>query len=506
MPVKALMVQGTASSVGKSLIAAAFCRIFARQGMRVVPFKAQNMSNNAAALLDGSEIGRAQYLQAIAARIQPQADMNPILLKPESDARSQVILSGKRWETLSARDYYRQKPYLWEAVKAAYQRLAKEADLVVIEGAGSPAEINLAESDIVNMAMARFADAPVILVADIDPGGVFAQIVGTLALLKPEDRARVKGILINKFRGDKTLLEPGLARLESMTGIPVLGVIPMLKGVDVPDEDGASLERKPAQPRDASRGNPIHDDGFLDIAIIQFPHISNFDDFSPLISEPAVHIRYVEKPEDLGCPDVLILPGTKATMADLAWLKEHGFDIGLKWLARTGTQIIGICGGYQMLGSFIRDPEGVEHGPAVMDGVGLLPAYTIFSAEKSVGPTVGTLAVNLPARLGNLAGLSVAGYEIHAGQTTVMGPPLITMADACDGTYAFGGAVWGTYFHGIFASDAFRKAWLATFGKEAREADYQLALDGSLDRLADAVEAAIDMETLNSIIQGEEPA
>lgn len=506
MPARAFMVQGTASSVGKSLIAAALCRIFARRGLRVVPFKAQNMSNNAAALPDGGEIGRAQYLQALAARTIPSPDMNPILLKPETDAKSQVIVLGKRWETLGARDYYRSKPQLWDVVKAAYRRLADAADLVVIEGAGSPAEINLAESDMVNMAMARFAEAPVILVADIDPGGVFAQVVGTLALLKPEDRARVKGVLINKFRGDKKLLEPGLVMLEQLTGVPVLGVVPMLNDLDLPDEDSASLERKPPKLRRAYKENPpsgMNDGTFdaagqlLDIAIIRLPHISNFDDFDPLLGEPAVQIRYVEKPEHLGCPDVVIVPGTKATMADLAWMKARGFDIGLKWLVQTGTRIIGICGGYQMLGTFIRDPLGLESMTTVMDGIGLLPVYTVFSEEKSVCPSQGILAGDLPGQLRALAGLPVAGYEIHSGRTTVLGQHLIDTADGgFDGACAHDGRIWGTYFHGIFASDRFRTAWLASFGINAREKDYRARLEASLERLADAVEAELDMKYL----------
>ncbi len=502
------MVQGTASSVGKSLIAAALCRIFARSGLLVMPFKAQNMSNNAAALPDGSEIGRAQYLQALAARVEPRVEMNPVLLKPESDSRSQVILMGKPYETLGAVHYYERKALLWKSVLSACATLSAEADLLVIEGAGSPAEINLASSDIVNMAVARHLGSPVILVADIDPGGVFAQVVGTLALLSDEDRALVRGIVINKFRGDLSLLEPGLGMLERLTGLPVLGVVPMLRGLALPDEDGASIRVRGAAGGEA--GPCGYDAGaaaFLDIAVIKLPHIANFD---ALASEPSVALRFVEDAGDLGRPDVIILPGTKSTMADLSWLKSQGFDDGIRWLARTGSSVVGICGGFQMLGESIEDPERVEGQGGSAKGLGLLRASTVFGADKKVSPRRGHTAAALGGKLASLAGIELEGYEIHSGETKVDGPAFALLepdgregsgaAATADGAWSPDGAVWGTYLHDIFSADEFRKAWLASFGAAARRESRKAELDASIEALADAVEASLDMDRLREII------
>lgn len=499
------MVQGTASSVGKSLIAAALCRIFAREGLKVLPFKSQNMSNNAAALPDGTEIGRAQYLQALAARAEPRVEMNPILLKPESDARSQVILMGKPYLSLEAMEYYRRKEFLWGHVVAACATLGAEADLLVIEGAGSPAEINLADSDIVNMAVARHLSSPVILVADIDPGGVFAQVVGTLALLPEEDRALVRGIVINKFRGDIKLLEPGIGMLERRTGLPVLGVVPMLKGLTLPDEDGATIRSgAPAAAEGGAEGRGGAAGARLDIAVIKVPHIANFDDFDALASEPSVALRFVEAPGDLGKPDVIILPGTKATMADLAWLKARGFDDGIRWLARVGTAIVGICGGFQMLGEAIDDPEAVEGAGGKAEGLGLLPARTVFEAEKKVSPRRGRTSSSLGGRLVGMAGIEIEGYEIHSGVTKIVGSPFASFEAeggmVSDGAWSPDGRIWGTYLHDIFSSDAFRKAWLASLGVAAREVGRKAALEASINALADAVEAALDMDRLRDII------
>lgn len=513
------MVQGTASSVGKSLIAAALCRIFARTGARVLPFKSQNMSNNAAALADGTEIGRAQYLQAIAARAEPKVEMNPILLKPESDSRSQVVLMGKPYGKLGGKEYGRRNQLFWDTAVRAYKTLAAQADLIVIEGAGSPAEINLASSDIVNMAVARLAGAPVILVADIDPGGVFAQVVGTLALLGEEDRKLVRGIVINKFRGDLSLLEPGLAMLEKLTGIPVLGVVPMLSGLALPDEDGAALRVAPQG--GFSRGSgpglatglepasgPVPEPGpRIDIAVIKLPHIANFDDFDALAAEPAVNLRFVEDPMLLGRPDALILPGTKSTLADLAWLKDSGFGDGIRWLSRIGTSIVGICGGFQMLGERIDDPDGAEGKGGTMAGLGLLPAHTVFGSGKKVLPRVGRTAPSLGGSLASLAGIAIAGYEIHSGETNVEGPAFALLdADdrgappSPDGSWSADGRIWGSYLHGIFGSDEFRKAWLATFGVSARSERTSAALDRSIDALADAVASSLDMKKLYDLI------
>lgn len=531
------MVLGTASSVGKSLIAAALCRLLAREGLRVAPFKAQNMSNNAAALPDGREIGRAQYLQALAARTEARVEMNPILLKPESDRKSQVVVMGKPSATLAAADYYGRKAALWKVVTEACATLEREYDCIVAEGAGSPAEINLAASDIVNMAVARHLDAPALLVADIDPGGVFAQVAGTLALLPEEDRRRIRGIIINKFRGDIALFEPGVRMLEELTGVPVLGVVPMLKDLDLPDEDGATIvsgaalvrrqaaERDRPGERDRSVGGGTVGGGGagdeaggtglnrrLDIAVIRLPHIANFDDFDALSAEPEVSLRFVERPVDLGRPDVLILPGTKATLHDLAWLKVQGFDDGICWLSRTGTSVAGICGGFQMLGDRISDPSGVEGGGEA-EGLGLLRTETIFAGEKKVGPVRGTVAGNVAGTLASAAGLPVEGYEIHSGVTECREEPfayLELQADGIGGTSAEGaqpdgavspdGRVWGTYVHDVFSSDAFRRAWLSGFGVEACAAERKVSIDRAIDRLADAVRYSLDMNALGRII------
>jgi adenosylcobyric acid synthase len=511
MTARTVMVLGTASSVGKSLIAAALCRLLAREGLRVAPFKAQNMSNNAAALPDGREIGRAQFLQALAARTEARVEMNPVLLKPESDRKSLVVVMGRPSATLAAADYYGRKAALWKVVTEACATLEREYDFIVAEGAGSPAEINLASSDIVNMAVARHLDAPALLVADIDPGGVFAQVAGTLALLPEEDRRRIKGVIINKFRGDIALFEPGVRMLEELTGVPVLGVIPMLKDLDLPDEDGATIvtgTAAAAQDRGGSFGPAVR----LDITVIRLPHIANFDDFDALSAEPGVSLRFVERPGDLGRPDVLILPGTKATLHDLAWLKEQGFDDGIRWLSRTGTSVTGICGGFQVLGDRISDPAGVEGGGEA-EGLGLLRTETIFAGEKKVGPVRGTVAGNVAGTLASAAGLPVEGYEIHSGVTECREEPfayLELQADGIGGTSAEGaqpdgavspdGRVWGTYVHDVFSSDAFRRAWLSGFGVEACAAERKVSIDRAIDRLADAVRDSLDMDRLGKII------
>jgi len=511
------MVQGTASSVGKSLIAAALCRAFTREGLKVLPFKSQNMSNNAVATSEGGEIGRAQALQATACGVEPRVDMNPVLLKPETDARSQVILLGRPYKTLSARDYRHEKAVLWEASTAALDRLRSEADLVVIEGAGSPAEINLRADEIVNMAIARYAKSPVVLVGDIDPGGVFAQFVGTLALLEPEERALVKALVINKFRGDVSLLEPGLEDLRRLTGLPLLGVVPWIRGIGLAEEDGAALETK--GPSKAGGSPP----GTIDIAVIRFPRISNFDDLDALSLEPGVSVRFVSRAEDLGMPHAVVLPGTKATLADLDWLRERGLDVGIQWLARLGRSVLGVCGGFQMLGQAIDDPDGVEGRPRREAGLGLLPARTVFSPGKRVASRRGTVAPGCPGTLGSVVGARVEGYEIHSGESVVSGPPLFRLeppsaerggrnsegfAEArgsleLDGTWAAGGRVIGTYLHGLFDLPDFRRAWLASFGAETGPGRGQAlaqAREIALDKLADAVTRALDMDELRRIV------
>src|SRR5687768_9302696 len=353
MTAKVLMIQGSSSSAGKSLMVAALCRIYARRGIKVVPFKAQNMSNNAAVCADGSEIGRAQALQAAAAKLQPSVDMNPVLIKPEADSRSQIILMGRPWQTLEAKTYYEKKEILWEHVKQSLDRLRAEYELVIIEGAGSPAELNLKRGDIVNMAVAQYANAPVLLVGDIDRGGIFAQLIGTYWLLDSEEQKLMRGFIVNKFRGDLSLFDDGIQIIEEKSGIPVLGVIPYLRGLSLPDEDAVSVEVASRAARPASTSQ-------TDIAVLALPRIANFDDFDSLRAEPDVHIRHIESVEQLGSPAAIIIPGTKSTMADLDWLRQTGLADSIIDFAMNGGVVVGICGGYQMLGQAIYDPIHVE--------------------------------------------------------------------------------------------------------------------------------------------------
>jgi adenosylcobyric acid synthase len=441
--------------------------------------------------------------------------MNPILLKPESDRRSQVVVMGKPWASLEGKDYYARRAALWAHIEAAYRDLSSRYDLIVIEGAGSPAEINLQATDMANMAVARLAQSPVILVADIDPGGVFAQVVGTLALLPPADRDRVKGIVINKFRGDIDLLKPGLIELEERTGIPVLGVIPMLPRLGLPDEDGANITHGAAASPDSEFSRASR----LDLGVIKLPHISNFDDFDPLVAEPGVCLRYVDDPGSLGRPDAIILPGTKATRADLAWLEESGLYDGIRWLSRLGTPVIGLCGGYQMLGDRVVDLQGEEGKPGFSRGLGLLALETSLEAVKTVGPAVGRVSAKACGALRSLAGMAVQGYEIHCGRTGPSPPKADSRRTAAkeftvfegsgaglfsDGAQSEDGMVWGTYLHGIFASDAFRSAWLKSLGAEALATRASDRFDAALDRLADAVAASLDVDAVRAIFMKEE--
>ena len=401
------MVQGTASHVGKSILVAALCRIFRQDGFTVAPFKAQNMSNNSYVTPDGGEIGRAQAVQAEAAGIEPSVEMNPILLKPESDHRSQVVLLGRPLQSAEAGWYATMKLRLWQAVSESLDSLRGRYDIVVVEGAGSPAEINLKQNEIVNMRVALHADAPVMLVGDIDRGGVFASLVGTLELLDPDERERIKAFIVNKFRGDLSLLVPGLDWLEERTGIPVAGVIPYFRDIHIPEEDSVSLEE---------RGRLKHQrDYVLDIAVIGHHHISNFDDFDPLVREEGVRLRFVEDGDTLGKPDLIILPGTKSTIADLERLKRLGVAGQIIAQARGGTPVIGICGGYQMLGERILDPDGVESPQAETAALGLLPITTVFSSIKETHRVKGMVG-QAPGLLEGAAGLPLEGYEIHMGR------------------------------------------------------------------------------------------
>ena len=461
----AIMIQGTASNAGKSLLAAGLCRIFAQDGYKVAPFKSQNMALNSAITPDGFEMGRAQVVQAEAAGVAPDVRMNPILLKPTSHVGSQVIVNGVPRGTMPAGEYFRYRKSLIPEVRAAYESLAAEYDIIVIEGAGSPAEINLRQDDIVNMGMARRANAPVLLCGDIDRGGVFASLYGTVKLLEPDEQARIKGLIINKFRGDVDILRPGLGELERLSGKPVLGVVPMLD-VDVDDEDSLSHR--------LSGGGRV---GLVDIAVVRLPRLSNFTDFNPLERMEEVTLRYVRNPRELGHPDLVLLPGTKNTMDDLRWLRESGMEAAVLKHASAGGAVIGICGGYQMLGNTVSDPDGVE---------GLFRS---------------------------LAGVAFEGYEIHMGRTESGAAPLAefttqTGERRSDGLSA--GNVWGCYVHGIFdkaeAAAALVNALLEAKGLEpgAASVDWQAYAQQQYDKLAAGLRASLDMKRIYRILNGEE--
>ena len=494
MAARTLMIQGASSSVGKSLLATALCRIYTRRGIRVAPFKAQNMSNNAAVCMDGSEIGRAQALQAAAARIEPAADMNPVLIKPEADSRSQIILMGRPWQTLEAKTYYEKKTILWGHVTQSCDRLRAAYDLVIIEGAGSPAELNLKRGDIVNMAVARYAHSPVLLVGDIDRGGIFAQLLGTLWLLELEERALVRGFLVNKFRGDLSLFEAGIQILEQKGQVPVLGVIPYLRGLSLPDEDAVSVEvaSRAAQPASPSQ---------TDIAILALPRIANFDDFDALRAEPGVHIRHVDSVSQLGKPHAIIIPGTKSTIADLDWLRQTGLADSIVDFAMNGGVVLGICGGYQMLGQAIHDPIHVESQNDSILGLGLLPVVTTFAQQKATYQVCARV-LNFESQAGEM----IEGYEIHMGKTQSQTPWLEIVSRngeqvrVPDGGVSSNGKIRGCYLHGLFHNDSFRQAWLKNLGWQGEVVSQSARFQESLEKLADAVEGALHMDLLEKII------
>lgn len=501
MVARVLMIQGTSSSVGKSLLVTALCRLFARRGVRVAPFKAQNMSNNAAVCADGAEIGRSQAVQAIAAGIDPTADMNPILLKPEGSGRTQVIAMGCHRYTVAAREYGRYKDELWPLVTAALDRLRAAYELVVIEGAGSPAELNLRTRDLANMAVARYAQAPVLLVGDIERGGIFAQLLGTLWLCPPEEQALIRGLVVNKFRGEMSFFQEGVCILEERSRRPVFGVLPYLPDLQVPAEDAAELDvRSPtAQPGQGS----------LDIAVIRLPHIANFDDFAPLAAEPGVAVRYVSSQATLGQPHAVILPGTKSTVADLLWLREQGLDRSIQRLAQAGVSVVGICGGYQMLGRRVQDPLGVESALPEVAGLALLPVDTVFAPSKATHQAEARV-LGGPGWLAALQGQTIRGYEIHMGETTSAQPWLEisrrseTPMALADGAVEATGQIWGCYLHGLFANEALRRAWLASLGWQgaASAAGASPDIQTMLDNLAVHVETYMDMQRLQTIIWG----
>ena len=480
-----IMVQGTMSGAGKSLLCAALCRIFAQDGYRTAPFKSQNMALNSFVTRDGLEMGRAQVVQAQAAGIEPDVRMNPILLKPSSDVGSQVIVNGEVRGQMPAAAYFKMKRSLIPDILAAYNSLAEAVDIIVIEGAGSPAEINLKADDIVNMGLAKLVDAPVLLAGDIDRGGVFAQLYGTVELLEPDERARIKGLIINKFRGDVEILRPGLAMLEEKTHLPVLGVVPYLK-VDIEDEDSLSQRLE--------TGKTVKP---LDIAILRLPHISNFTDFMPLEQHPLLGVRYVQNAHILGTPDLVILPGNKNTVDDLLWLRQSGLEPALLKLAAGGTPVLGVCGGYQMLGQTLADPDGTESGRAqTLRGLGLLPTRTTFTARKR------RAQVTAEATAAPFAGAALTGYEIHTGRTEVEGLPFCTQADGTpEGCVQ--GTVFGTYLHGLFDTGELTEKLVAALCARKGIAPDTAALmpmeqyrQQQFDLLAEGVRKALDMDAL----------
>lgn len=491
------MIQGTASSAGKSLTATGLCRIFRQDGYSVAPFKSQNMALNSFITRDGLEMGRAQVVQAEAAGVEPSVLMNPILLKPTGDATSQVIVNGEVVATMDAAVYYRRKAEFIPAVREAYGSLAARHDIVVIEGAGSPAEINLRDNDLVNMGMAAIADAPVLLVGDIDRGGVFASLYGTVMLIEPEERARIKGLIINKFRGDVDILRPGLRQLEDLVGIPILGVVPWLR-IDIDDEDSVT-ERFAAK----SASKP------LDVAVVRLPRIANFTDFHVLERHPQLGVRYVETLRELGRPDLLILPGSKNTMADLSWLRQSGIEAGIRKLSESGVPLIGICGGYQMLGRFLEDPDGVEGGGS-MRGMELLPMTTRFASGKIRTRVSGNVR-DVPGFFSCLSGVAFEGYEIHMGNSSPDGDASRFAslrgenADRCDGMVS--GDVLGSYVHGLFDSGDIPNRLAAKLLAEKGLSDSApVASDphqfkeGQYDLLAESLRQALDMDAVYTML------
>ena len=479
---KSIMVLGTCSNAGKSLITAGICRILKQDGYKVAPFKAQNMALNSYITKDGLEMGRAQVMQAEACGLEPDCRMNPVLLKPTSDKGSQVILNGKVYGNMKAQEFYENKPIFREAIRETYESLAKDYDVIVMEGAGSPAEINLKDNDLVNMGMAKMADAPVLLVGDIDRGGVFASLAGTMLLFDEEERARVSGVIINKFRGDLEILKPGLTMLEDIIHVPVVGVVPYMK-LDVDDEDSLS-EKFHAKDENA----------LIDVAVIRLPRISNFTDFNALEYMDGVGVRYVSSARDLGEPDVVMIPGTKNTMADLLWMRQSGVEAQVLKFASRGKPVFGICGGYQILGQSIADPSGVEHG-GDMAGMGLLPHHTVFGEEKTTMETTGVLS-DVTGIFSSLSGQEYQGYEIHMG------------SQEKEANIINEGNVYGTYIHGVFDKEGVAKALVSAL-LEAKGLDFSdvKAFDideykqSQYDILADGLRKSLNLDIIYDMIK-----
>jgi adenosylcobyric acid synthase len=486
---RALMVQGTGSDVGKSLLLAGLARAFTRQGLRVAPFKPQNMSNNAAVTADGGEIGRAQALQARACGTAPVTDMNPVLLKPQSESGAQVVLHGRVWRAAGAGEYRRLAPSLLPAILGSFSRLAAAADLVLVEGAGSPAEINLRDGDIANMGFAEVADVPVVLVGDIERGGVIAQLVGTHALLSATERALLVGYIVNKFRGEIRLFDGGIAAITARTGMRCFGVVPYFAAASaLPAEDSLSLSRTAGEGAECSEAGEGR--GRIRIVVPLLPRIANFDDLDPLRAEPGVELVMVRPgrplPRDAA---LIILPGSKATIADLEFLRCEGWDIDLLAHRRQGGRILGVCGGYQMLGQSIADPLGVEGRKQTVPGLGFLDIETVLTDAKRLAESRGVeLATGMP----------VAGYEMHLGETTGSGleRPMLRLTGGPDGCVSADGLVAGCYIHGLFTSDAFRRAFLAGLGAEPGEIAFEHNIETTLDALADHLEHCLDLSAL----------
>ncbi len=497
---KAIMIQGTMSNVGKSLLVAGLCRIFKQDGYKVAPFKSQNMALNSYITEEGLEMGRAQVMQAEAAKIKPSVLMNPILLKPTNDMGSQVIVNGEVIGNMKAVDYFKHKKKLIPDIMKAYNKLAEEYDIIVIEGAGSPAEINLKAEDIVNMGMAKLADAPVILAGDIDRGGVFAQLMGTIMLLEKEEQERIKGTIINKFRGDKTILQPGIEMLENMSKIPNIGVVPYMH-VDIDDED--SLSERFYKPKEI---------GLVDIAVIRLPRISNFTDFNIFESIEGVSLRYVKSPNELGNPDMIILPGTKNTMEDLLWMRQSGMEACVLKEAEKGKIIFGICGGYQMLGEILSDPYGVEAGGEIK-GMGLLPLDTVFKDGKTRTRVNGVFK-NIEGPLRELSNTEFEGYEIHMGETKLLKnvnsltniKELNSENIKADGAYL--NNIYGSYVHGIFDKEDVVKTIITILFKnkgldysKIKTFDINEYKEKQYDILAQEMRDNIDMKKIYEILE-----
>ncbi len=501
---KSLMILGTGSDVGKSVVVTGLCRILHRKGIRVAPFKSQNMALNSYITREGGEMGRAQVVQAEAAGIEPHVDMNPILLKPTSDMGSQVIIQGRVFRNMRATEYYAFKAQALKKVRESFHRLSQRYDVILLEGAGSTAEINLKEHDLANIRMAEIANAPVVLVADIDRGGVFATIVGTLELMTPSERKRVKGLIINKFRGDVTLLKPGIDFIEKRTGKPVLGVIPYFTDVFIPQEDSVALERKPA--------HPVAEDK-VNIGVIRLPHVSNYTDFDILEQERDVCLIYLKNPIGIESLDAVIIPGTKNTISDMAFLQQKGFTAILRDYHQKGGMVIGICGGYQILGRGITDPHGVETEGSSIEGLRLLDVQTTMEKDKV---TTQAAAECLGGFL-QMGKETIRGYEIHMGET-IRGPgaePLFLIMERNgqpvrveDGAVSSDGRVWGTYLHGVFDNDRFRRRFIGLL-REAkgiqtatpnRSVQFERWKQEQYDRLADLLMEHLDMPKVFEII------